>query len=140
MPNNLAIFAKNQRSAAGVVTAANTDTSNPVKANLVQIWTAPSGTDDLGSLISRVTCKPRATLSAAAQQQLYRSIDGNTFFLVDDALLAAYTSGTAVVSTKADFGYSIDSPLRLAPGEQLWVGSAVALAAGIVYRIEGGDI
>lgn len=139
MASNLALFVKSLFSATAVVTAATTDTSAPVAGNLALLYTASSANGELGALISRVTAKPRATI-AAAQLQLYRSLDGATFTFIEDALLTAYPGGTGVAAPKADFGYTRDNPLQLAPGERLYAGSAVALAAGIVFRAEGGAV
>lgn len=134
--SNLATFAGFSKGAQAVVTAANTALDSPTAANLALIWTAGAN----GSLVSRLTAVPRDTI-AAAQLQVFSSTDGGTTYrLIDTAVLAAWTLATTTAASKADFGLTVDAPLRLAPSERLYVGSAVALTKGISFRAEGADL
>ena len=133
--NNYALFAQTQRSDGGLVTAAN-PIATPAVANLALVWTSGA----LGSLLSSVRCRPRATISDA-QIQLYGSTDnGVTLRLIDTAKLSAWTSATTTDASKGDFGYTPDLPLRTRPNEKIYAGSAVALSGGIDFRTEGGDL
>ncbi|WP_218580319.1 hypothetical protein, partial [Pseudomonas sp. SG-MS2] len=83
---------------------------------------------------------PRATVTASSLL-LYSSKDAGAIFqLIDSELMAAYTLAATTAIPETSFGnISQDTPLRLQAGEQLYVGSQVALAAGIQFRSEGGD-
>lgn len=132
---NVALFAANQRSDGGLVTAAN-PINNPAVGNLVLVWT--SGAQ--GSLLSSVRARPRATIGDA-QLQLYGSTDnGTTLRLIDVAKLTGWTSATTTEASKGDFGYTADAPLRTRANEKIYAGSAVALTGGIDFRTEGGDL
>lgn len=116
---------------SAVVTTANTNyTDTPT--NTVQI--IPGLTQ--GARITKVTALTRATL-AAAEVQLFTSIDsGTTKKFIDSALLAATVSQTTR-QVKATFGFSESEPLILAANESLWVATGVT-TTGIVVRAEGG--
>lgn len=132
---NYAIFAQTQRSDGGVVTAAN-PLAAPAVANLALVWTSGAK----GSLLSSVRARPRANMSDM-QLQLYGSTDnGVTLRLIETAQLKGWTAATTTDTSKGDFGYTADAPLRTGPNEKIYAGSAVALAGGIAFRTEGGDL
>lgn len=86
-----------------------------------------------GSILYGLKATPRATVTAT-QLQLYRSPDaGTTLYLIDSALMAAYTVANTTEIVTTDFGYSETVPLRLSSSDALYVGAAVALAGGIVF-------
>lgn len=132
---NYAKFAQTQKTDGGLVTAAN-PIAAPAVANLALIWT--SGAQ--GSLLSSVRARPRANISDA-QLQLYGSTDnGVTLRLIDTTKLAGWTAANTTEASKGDFGYTADAPLRTRALEKIYAGSAVALAGGIDFRAEGGDL
>ena len=89
-----------------------------------------------GALVKRLYAMPRATC-AASQLLLFRSPDqGTTLALADSALLNAYTMSSTTAVPKTDFGFSDAFSIKIAAGEELWVATAVALAAGVVFVVE----
>jgi hypothetical protein len=60
--------------------------------------------------------------------------------LIDSELMAAQTLATTTAIAETIFTiYTETAPLRLAAGEQLYVGNQVALASGVVFRAEYTD-
>ncbi len=130
-------FIQAQKTGFAVVTAAVSSLTAASPTGVVPLGEA-AGVN--GALITKITAMPRATVTASSLL-LYSSKDnGATLSLVDSELMAAYTlaATTAIPETKFA-NVSNEVPLRLMPGERLYVGSQVALAAGIVFRVEGGD-
>jgi hypothetical protein len=130
-PNSL-ITPQSVVAATAVCVAAKTDLTTTTSAQrLVAAASNPNG-----GLVKRLFAIPRGT-APAMQLQLYRSINaGVTLTLADSAQLPAFTASTAAAVTKGDFGYTADAPLRLQAGEELWVGTGVAVAAGVVFVAE----
>ena len=129
------IQAQKTGSAIAVAAAGSLGTNTPT--GLVALG-AVTGVN--GGLVTKITAMPRATVTAASLL-LYSTKDaGATFQLIDSELMAAYTLATTTAIPETTFGnVSAATPLRLQAGEQLYVGSQVALAAGIQFRSEGGD-
>lgn len=128
-------FAQTLKTATAVATAAATIT-NDTPANTVELLTA--GTE--GAILTRLTAIPRATVTAASLVLFISSDAGTTKRLVDSVLMAAQTIATTTAVSKTSFAdYSESSPLRLAAGDKLYVGSQVALAGGIVFKAEYMD-
>jgi len=128
-------FAQTPKTNSGVVTAACTITSD-APANTVLLVTA--GTD--GSVLTALSAMPRAT-ATASELALFISKDGGTTKrFIDSALMSAYTSAATTSTPVTTFSRISDSsPLRLAAGDTLYVGSQVALAGGIVFNAEWMD-
>ena len=123
------------RTENAVCTAAKTTYSN--STNAVKLLDA----DADGSWVTDLYAMPRDTVTAN-QLQVYRSPDdGTTMYLVDSALMGAYTMAqtTAVPVTELTKATEAE-PLKLDNGESLWVGVGVALAAGIVFTAKVGDL
>ncbi|MEQ8346145.1 MAG: hypothetical protein RIB84_00610 [Sneathiellaceae bacterium] len=129
-------FVQVLRATQAVVTGATTDRSSP-GGNLVSLWTAGSN----GSNITRLYAVPRATVTAT-ELQLYLSTDGgSTKVYLDSVLMAAHTvANTTAVPTTAFTKYSEASPLYLPASAILYAAAAVALAGGIVFCANGGDL
>jgi hypothetical protein len=151
--SNLALFATNQRTAYAIVTAANPIYA-PAKANMAFLFKAGlvggAGSGIIGgSLVSSVTARTTGTISDA-QVQLWTTMDDSgatpVFRLLKTAKLPGWTLGTATPAGEADFGFTVDLPERLAPGEIVYAGSAVALANngtsafGIHFGLKGSDL
>lgn len=106
------------------------DTTNAVK--LIEGDDIPNG-----ALIKSLRAIARATTSADIQLQFYRSRDGGvTLILSKSVVLPAYTYSTTTAPTAADFGATPDAPIRLGPGEEIWVAIATGLASGVVFEAE----
>lgn len=129
-------FIQAQKTGSAVVTVAAASISSNTPTGLSALGEA-AGVN--GALVTKITAMPRATVTAASLL-LYTSKDsGVTFNLVDSELMPAYTLAATTAIPETKFGnISNENPLRLEPGERLYVGSQVALAGGIVFRMEGG--
>lgn len=127
-------FAQTPKLSAVVVTGADNLTDTP--ANTVLIETA--GTD--GALLTRLSAMPRATATASSLHLFVSQDSGTTKRLIDSALMAAHTvaSTTAVPVTLFEL-ITESTPIRLEAGDELYVGSGVALGGGIVFKSEMTD-
>jgi hypothetical protein len=124
-------FAQTPKTATAVCTAAATLTDTP--SNTVLLVTA--GSD--GAILTRLTAIPRATVTASDLVIFISKDSGTTKRLIDSALMAAYTSAATTATPVTTFAnYSEAAPLRLEAGDEIYVGSQVALAGGIVFRAE----
>lgn len=131
---NSIITAQSLKSANAVCTAAKTTYADSTGA--VKIITAGAQ----GSVLYSLKAVPRATVTAT-QLQLYRSPDnGSTMYLINSALMLAYTMAQTTAAPVTDVGYSETSPLRIAAGDTIWVGAGVALAGGISFDAQYEDL
>ena len=132
----LPAYVQTQKTGSALVTAAVGNMAT-IPTNLVALGDA-AGVN--GALVTKVTAMPRATVTASSLL-LYTSKDnGATYNLVDSEVMAAYTLAATTAIPETTFGnISPSTPLRLEAGEQLYVGSQVLLAAGIVFRSEGAN-
>lgn len=127
-------FAQTPQTATAVVTAVATLTDTP--ANTVLLLTAGEN----GAILTRLTAIPRATVTASSLVLFLSKNSGTTKLLIDAELMAAYTMATTTLVPETTFGnYTQSTPLRLEAGDELYVGSQVLLAAGIVFRAEFTD-
>lgn len=128
-------FAQTPKTAAVVVTAAATvDSDTP--SNTVELLTA--GAD--GALVTRLAAMPRATVTASSLLLFLQKSGQTTKRLIDSELMSAHTVATTTAIPETAFGNVTDStPLRLEAGDKLFVGSLVALAAGIVFAAQWMD-
>lgn len=131
-------FAQKFKGNPAVVTAALTGigTSTVTGAQLL----ATGGTN--GSLVVKLTAMPRATITAASLVLFLVKAGAPTIYhLIDSELMAAYTLATTTAIPETVFSdISWDTPLILDAGDMLYVGSQVALAAGIVFYAEQADL
>ena len=133
----LPAYVQTQKTGSAVVTTAVTNITTDTPTNLVALGDA-AGVN--GGLVTKVTAMPRATVTASSLLLYTRKNNGATYNLVDSELMAAYTMATTTAIPETTFGnISPSTPLRLEAGEQLYVGSQVLLAAGIVFRSEGAN-
>lgn len=128
-------FAQTPKTAAAVVTAAATVADdNPT--NTVELLTAGAN----GALVTRLSAMPRATCTASSLVLFLQKSGQTTKRLIDSELMAAHTVATTTAIPETAFGNVTDStPLRLEAGDKLFVGSQVALAAGIVFAANWMD-
>lgn len=128
-------FAQTPKTAAVVVTAATTVTGDS-PTNTVELLTA--GVD--GALVTSLTAIPRATVTASSLVLFLQKSGQTTKRLIDSELMPAHTVATTTAIPETVFGSVSDStPLRLEAGDTLFVGSQVALAAGIVFAAQWMD-
>ena len=130
-------FAQTPKTLAVAVTTAlgGLTTSTVTGASLV----ATAGAD--GAVVTKMTAMPRSTVAATALDLFIVKAGAPTVYLpIDSELMAAYTSATTTATPETTFGnISLDTPLRLEAGDKLYVGTEVALAAGIVFYAEWMD-
>ena len=130
-----AAFAQTPKTASAVVTGVATVTSDS-PANTVLLVTAGAN----GAILTRLWAIPRATVTASSLVIWISSDGGTTQRIKDSVLMAAQTIATTTAITNTQFtNYSETTPLRLAAGDRVYVGSQVALASGIVFTAEFTD-
>lgn len=131
-------FAQKFKSNSAVVTAAlgGIGTSTVTGAQLV----ATGGAN--GSFILKLTAIPRATVTAASLVLFLVKAGAPTVYqLIDSELMAAYVlAATTAIPETVFSNISWAAPLVLDAGDMLYVGSQVALAAGIVFYAEQADL
>ena len=119
---NKAVFPQAIKTIGGRCTAAITNPTNLTTiAGIVQLIAA--GVD--GTSVTQLTASVRET-STANVLALYRKIGSNHYLIKQKAVAAQTINATTGASTPVDFGYTEDSPLNLANGEQLWAGMMTA--------------
>lgn len=129
-------FAQTPKHVTAVATSAVGSITTDAPTNTVLLLTA--GAD--GAILTRLSAMPRATVTASSLVIFSSTDNGTTKRLIDSALMAAATvSTTAAVPVTSFTTYSETTPMRLQAGEQLYVGSQVALANGIVFEAEYTD-
>jgi len=129
-------FAQEPKTATAVATAAVASLTSDAPTGTVELLTA--GAD--GAVVTSLWAIPRATVTASSLVLFVSKDGGTTKRLVDSELLAAHTVATTTAIPETKFGNIADAtPLRLAAGDKLYVGSQVALAAGIVFAANWMD-
>lgn len=129
-------FAQTTKTATAVVATAIASITTDAPTNTVLLLTA----DVEGALLTRLMASPRATVTAASLVLFLSKDSGATKRLIDSELMGAQTLTTSTAIAETSFAnYSETNPLRLQAGDQLYVGSQIALAGGIVFRAEYTD-
>lgn len=129
-------FAQTTKTATAVCTEAVAALTTDAPTNTVLLLTAGAE----GALLTRLSALPRATVTAASLCLWLSTDNGATKRLIDSALMSAFTVAATTAIVVTEFSrYSEYLPLRLEAGAQLYVGSQVALAGGIVFKAEYAD-
>lgn len=129
-------FAQTPKNATAVATTATSTTTGDSPANTVLLLTAGIN----GALLTRLAAMPRDTITASRLGLWISSDSGTTKRWFDSVLMAAHTvATTTAIPLTAFTRYSEDTPLRLEAGMQIYVGTAVTLANGIVFTAEYTD-
>lgn len=131
-------FAQTYKTNAAAVTAALTGIGTSTVTGAVLLATA--GTN--GALVTKITAIPRATVTATSLVLFLVKASAPTVYnLIDSELMAAYTLAATTAIPETAFGnIAPTTPLRLEAGDMLYVGSQVALAAGIVFYAEQANL
>ena len=128
-------FAQTPKTATAVVTLADSITDD-TPANTELLETA--GAD--GAIFTKLTAMPRATVTAAGLHLFISQDSGATKRLVSSALMEAHPPATTTAIPVTVFAEITETtPIRLEAGDELYVGSGVALAGGIVFASEMTD-
>ena len=129
-------FAQTPKTATAVAVAAVSDLATDAPTGAVLLGTAGAE----GAIVTRLMALPRATVTASSLVLFLSKDGGTTLRLIDSELMAAHTVATTTAIPETSFGNISDStPLRLEAGDKLFVGSQVALAAGIVFAAQWMD-
>ncbi len=129
-------FAQSPKTATAVATAAVASLTGDAPTNTIELVTA--GLE--GAVVTSLLAIPRATVTASSLLLFISKDGGTTKRLIDSELMAAHTVATTTAIPETKFGNIADAtPLRLAAGDKLYVGSQVALASGIVFKAEWMD-
>jgi hypothetical protein len=129
----VAPFAQTPKTATAIVTGAqgNLDTTSPTNVVLL----ATIGAE--GAILNRLTAIPRATVTASSLRLFISKTDETGCVLRESVLMAAHTvAATTAIPVTTFTAFTESAPLRLEAGDKLYVGSAVALAGGIVFNAE----
>lgn len=129
-------FAQTLKTSTAVSTLACVIGAADAPTNTSLVCTA--GAD--GALVTKVSSIPRATVAGTAMYLFISKDSGTTMRLIDSASMLSATVGTSAgVAPTLFLNISENSPLRLEAGDKLYIGAAVALAAGIVTKCESTD-
>lgn len=127
-------FAQTPMTLSATVTGVDDLTDSP--ANTVLLATADAVE---GAMLTKLTAIPRATVTASSLHLFISKDSGTTKKLLKSKLMGAHTVAATTAIPETDFGYTETLTLRLEAGDELYVGSAVALAGGIVFNSEWTD-
>ncbi|WP_341520703.1 hypothetical protein AABC73_20480 [Pseudomonas sp. G.S.17] len=134
----VAPFAQKFKLVTAIVTAASGGIGTSTVTGLQPIATGGAN----GSLITRITALPRATATASSLILfIAKAATPAVFVMVDSELMAAYTLATTTAIPETTFGNITSSVgIPLEQGDVLYVGSQVALAAGIAFSAWQADL
>lgn len=145
MKTNVAVFAQNPKTAAVVMATAVAmtgvgsiaDTSNTVNGTILLLTAGAEG-----AIVTKLQMLARATISATTGFLFLRragSASGERV-LIDTTLLQSVSVSTTVNAVKTPLsGITEVTPLRLAAGDELYVGMSVLASTGITAYAEYTD-
>ena len=129
-------FAQIPKTAGAVATTAIAGIGTDAPTNTVKLYTAGAN----GAILTKLTAMPRATVTASSLCLFLSKDQGTTKTLIDSELMAAYTLAATTAVPETVFGnISETSPIRLQALDELYIGSQVALASGIVFFGQATD-
>ena len=127
-------FAQTPMTLSATVTGVDDLTDAP--ANTVLLATADAVE---GALLTNLTAIPRATVTASSLHLFISKDGGTTKKLLNSVLMGAHTVAATTAVPVTNFNYSEASSFRLEAGDELYVGSAVALTGGIQFTAQWTD-
>ena len=131
-------FVQTYKTAAWPISAAagSVNTSSPTGLGLL----VTAGAN--GALVTKITAIPRATVTAASLLLfLVKGAQPTIYHLIDSEVMPPYTfAATTAIPETVFNNISDETPLRLEAGDVLYVGSQVALTAGIVFSAQWGNL
>lgn len=134
--SHLGVFAQHSRGESVVATSeiASLATTTPTNTHLL------FQAGELGSLVTRVTAIPRATV-AATNLCLFVSYDeGATKHFLTSELMDATTVNTTTKTKEVIFKFfSKENPYRLPGNARLYAGIMVERTSGVVFSATGAD-
>ena len=136
MKTYTAPFAQTPKTATAVVSAATAFVYSDTPYYTVELLTAGAN----GALVTRLAAMPRTTVTASSLLLFLQKSGQTTKRLIDSELMSAHTVAATTAIPETVFANVSDStPMRLEAGDKLFVGSQVALAAGIVFAAQWMD-
>ena len=130
-------FAQTPRTLSAAVTVAIAGLGTDAVTGLQLLVTAGAN----GAIVSSISAMPRATVTASSLMLfLVKSATPAVYRPIDSVLMTGYTlAATTAVPVTTFASISDATPMRLEAGDKLYVGSQVALAAGIVFTARWMD-
>lgn len=130
-------FAQTPRTLSAAVTAAIAGLGTDAVTGLQLLVTAGAN----GAIVSSISAMPRATVTASSLMLfLVKSATPAVYRPIDSVLMTGYTLAATTAVPVTTFALISDAtPMRLEAGDKLYVGSQVALAAGIVFTARWMD-
>lgn len=130
-------FAQNPRTLSAAVTVAIAGLGTDAVTGLQLLVTAGAN----GAIVSSISAMPRATVTASSLMLfLVKSATPAVYRPIDSVLMTGYTLAATTAVPVTTFALISDAtPMRLEAGDKLYVGSQVALAAGIVFTARWMD-
>lgn len=134
---NTAPFAQTPKVLTAAVTAAIAGLGTDAVTGLQLLLTAGAN----GAIVSSVSAMPRSTVTASSLVLfLVKNSAPAVYRLIDSVLMNAYTLSATTAIPVTTFALISDAtPMRLESGDKLYVGSQVALPAGIVFSCRWMD-
>jgi hypothetical protein len=123
---NSVITPQGVQTAQATCTAAKTTYTD--NTNAVLLLTAGAN----GGVLYGMTARAKGTTGGGGRVDVFSSLNGTTLAFINGANFATYTQSTTAVPPLTDLGYTETAPRRLAPLEQIWVGTSIATTNGIV--------
>lgn len=135
--SNLGVFPQGLLAKSAAATAAVSKTTPTAPTNIVVLVAAADNTD--GVFITRLTAVPTATSTANVLGIWHKPAGGSVYYHIKEVTAASDTVSTTDPAAQVDFGYTADTPLVLAPGDELHVGILVAnpTTTGWHFHAEG---
>jgi len=128
-------FAQDTKTGFATATAAAVITTD-APTNTILIGTAGVN----GAIMTAMSAMPRATVTATALYLFISKDSGTTKQLIDSELMEAQTLATTTAIDETPFARISETvPIRLEAGDELYIGAAVVLASGIVFKAEWTD-
>lgn len=130
-------FAQDPKTATAAATVACGAITGDTPTGSVQLLQAGVN----GAILTRLTAVPRATVTSASSLVLFLATSADNYAtqrLIDSEVLPIQTLSTGAAIAETVFGnYSESTPLRLAAGDRLYVGSQVI--NNVVFKAEYTD-
>lgn len=132
---NTAVFAQTPKTATAAVSLAVANLNTDAPTNVVPLFTAGAN----GSIMTRLSVVPRASVATAVSTVLYLSNDGGTTLrLIDSETVPVQTLSTSAGINETVFAnYTESRPLRLGAGDKVYVGSQAL--TNLVFKAEYTD-
>ena len=101
--------------------------------NAVLLYTAPTN----GAIITKFLAHPRATVTACRLKvYVCKSSAPTTPYMITTKLMSAATVNETTAISPVDLGASESAPIKLAPGDLVYVAIGVSQSNGVIFVAE----